>query len=78
MEPRKYTRKEIKERKRLGYYPLSAAEQVLYIIIYKVKHDLRSLRLRFKLWRKPKKDYYHCCVWCKHFEQCRSELEEKK
>lgn len=49
MEPRKYTRKEIKERKRLGYYPLSAAEQVLYIIIYKVKHDLRSLRLRFKL-----------------------------
>lgn len=55
----------------MGYRKVSAAEQVYYII----KHKAHNLRLRFRLWRKPKKDCCHCCVWCKYFEQCRSELE---
>lgn len=70
MEPRKYTRKEIKERKRLGYYPITAAEQVLYIIIYKIKHDLRSAMLKikhnFKMWKNCK----HICLRCEYFDDC--------
>lgn len=78
MERRKKEKRNIKERKRLGYLPMSAAEQVLYIIKYVVKDKLRTLRLRFKLWRKPKSDCYHCCIWCKYFESCRSEIESEE
>lgn len=70
MEPRKYTRKEIKERKRLGYYPLSAAEQVLYIIIYKVKRDLRSALLKIKHNFKMRKGCKHICLWCEYYDDC--------
>lgn len=55
----------------MGYRKVSAAEQVYYIIKYKA----RELRLRFLLWKKPKTDCNHCCLWCKFFNSCRSELE---
>ncbi len=35
----------------MGYRRVSAAEQVYYIIKYKA----HNLRLRFRLWKKPKK-----------------------
>ncbi len=57
----------------MGYRKVSAVEQVYYII----KHKAHNLRLRFRLWRKPKKDCCYCCVWCKYFNSCRSEIEDK-
>lgn len=62
----------------MGYRKPSAAEQALYIIKYVVKGKLSTLRLRFKLWRKQKSDCYHCCMWCKYFEHCRSEIESEE
>lgn len=57
----------------MGYRKVSAAEQVYYIIKYKA----HNLRLRFRLWRKPKKDCCHCCVWCKYFNSCRWEVDNE-
>ena len=76
MDKRKYTRKEIKERKRLGYYPLSAAEQVCYIIKYAVRRAVKRLRSRLRHWLKRGKGCRHCCLWCKYYEQCSSEEVE--
>ncbi len=72
---RKYTRKERRRRKRLGYLPLSAGEQVLYITIYSVKDKLSRLSSRFRLWLKPRKGCKHCCVVCECYDTCRAELE---
>lgn len=55
----------------MGYRKPGAAEQVYYIIKYKA----HELRLRFRLWKKPKKDCCHCCLWCKYFNACRSDIE---
>ncbi len=43
---RREKRRRERELKRLGYRPLSTAEQVTYIIIYIIKDKLRRLRLR--------------------------------
>ncbi len=60
----------------MGYRKVSAAEQIFYIIKYAAKEKARRLRDRFRLWRKPKKGCRRCCLWCKYFEHCRSEMEE--
>lgn len=69
MTKREQRRRE-RELKRLGYRPLSAAEQVLYIISYKAKHDLRSAMLKikhnFKMWKGCK----HICLWCEYYDDC--------
>lgn len=57
----------------MSYRKISAAEQVYYIL----RHKVRELRLRFRLWVKPKKDCCHCCLWCKYFGSCRSEIEDE-
>lgn len=41
-----------------------------------IRHIVRELRLRFKLWKKPKADCCYCCLWCKWFSVCRWEVEE--
>ena len=71
-------RRRERELKRLGYRPLSTVEQVTYIIIYVIKDKLRRLRLRWRLWRKPKTDYCYCCLWCKYFDDCKSNIERKE
>lgn len=53
----------------------SAAKFYRYITKYVIKNETCRLRARFKLWRKHKKNCKHCCLWCKYFELCRSELE---
>nr|DAP39811.1 MAG TPA: hypothetical protein [Caudoviricetes sp.] len=55
----------------MGYRKVSAAEQVFYILKYKA----HELRLRFRLWKKLKKHCRHCCLWCKYFKPCRSDVE---
>ena len=59
----------------MGYRKVSAAEQCYYIIKYAVRRAVKRLRSRIKLWLKPKSDCYHCCIWCKYFEHCSSEME---
>lgn len=36
--------------------------------------ELCELRVRFKLWRKPKIDCHHCCLFCDFFEDCKAEI----
>ena len=74
MTKREKRRRE-RELKRLGYRPLSAAEQVLYIIGYVARHKLHRLRLRWRLWRKPNTDCCYCCLWCKYFDDCKADIE---
>lgn len=54
----------------MGYRKVSAAEQVYYIIKYKVTEALSSLRLRLKLQFTKKSDCKHCCLRCEHYEMC--------
>ena len=57
----------------MGYRTVSAAEQVYYIIKYAVRQATKRLRSRLGYWLKPGKGCRHCCLWCKYYEQCRSE-----
>ena len=59
----------------MGYRKPGAAEQIYFIIKYKVRGAVKALRLRLKLWRKPKSDCCGCCLFCKYFERCSSEME---
>lgn len=54
----------------MGYRKVSAAEQVCYIIKYKVTEALSSLRLRLKLQLTKKSDCKYCCLRCEHYEMC--------
>lgn len=54
----------------MGYRKVSAAEQVYYIIKYKVTEALSSLRLRLKLQLTKKSDCKHCCLCCEYYEMC--------
>lgn len=42
-----------------------------------IKYKIHELRLRFLLWKKPKEDCYHCCLWCKYFNSYRSEVDDE-
>lgn len=54
----------------MGYRKVSAAEQVYYIIKYKVTEALSSLRLRLKLQFTKKSDCKHFCLRCEYYEMC--------
>ena len=56
----------------------SALKQYYYIIKYTISDRLRFLILRFRLWIKPKKNCRYCCLWCKYFDICLSELLESE
>lgn len=43
-------------------------------LINQLSDLLRELRARFELWRKPKKDCYHCCLFCDYFEDCKADI----
>lgn len=57
----------------MGTRSVSAARQMLHTI----KRSVRELHLRFRLWKKPKSDCYHCCLLCKWFNVCRWEVEDE-
>lgn len=63
--------------KTIGHRKKLSGLQALYIIKYAARDKLRNLHLRYKLWRKPKSDCCHCCLWCKYFKSCRSDIERK-
>lgn len=52
----------------MGYRKTTAAEQVYYIIKYKVTEALSSLRLRLKLQFTKHSDCRHCCLCCEYYE----------
>lgn len=54
----------------MGYRKTTAAEQVYYIIKYKVTEALSSLRLRLKLQFTKHSDCKHCCLCCEYYEMC--------
>lgn len=43
-----------------------------------IRRKLHNLRLRACLWLKPKSDCCYCCLWCKWFDSCRSEVESEE
>lgn len=43
-----------------------------------IRRKLHDLRLRACLWLKPKSDCCYCCLWCKWFDSCRSEVESEE
>ena len=48
----------------------------LKLFCFEIHRKLYELRLRLCLWLKPKADCHCCCLICKHFDNCRWEIEQ--
>lgn len=43
-----------------------------------IRLKIDELRLRLCLWIKPKTDCHSCCLTCRHFNDCRWEVEHSE
>lgn len=46
-------------------------------LIKELVEMLRELWARFKFWSDGDKQCFHCCLWCKHFDECKAETESE-
>lgn len=46
-------------------------------LIKELAEMLRELWARFKFWSNNDKQCYHCCLWCKYFDDCYAQLNRE-